>query len=504
MKFVKLFLASSILFFSLPVLAMADYQDQRVNFFVESSYDKQSSSQVYATLKKIGNNAYFYVEDTWWNSLDAKKKDSASAGLNSLASEFDSKIYPILTSQFGSERKPGIDNDNRITVLISPMKGSIRGYFRNNDEYERNLMPNSNQREMVYFNADYLSNSFAKSFLAHEFTHLIQFNQKDLAYDVTDDTWLAEARSEFAITLLGYNNSYDQSNLKIRVQDFLDYPFDSLTEWRGQTYDYGVVNLFVHYLVEQYGVEILSDSLHSPQTGTASINQYIKDHDPGMDFNKVFNNWGMAVLLNDCSLGEKYCYKSPALSKVRIVPFNNFLPFSGDSALSLGQTMTEWSCHWQKFTGGKDGLKIDFRSSSPSANFKVNYLIEDKFGNISISSLTLDKNKKAQLLINDFSGNDNSIIIIPCLDAKSVQTAADSEQSFTYYLNASTVAKTPDSGNQGNNGGTDGNNDQGGDTGNSTEVKLPFTVSKPLAQMSTQELLMVVIRLILWQKGLSL
>ena len=35
--------------------------------------------------------------------------------------EFESKIYPVLTGNLGSEWNPGIDKDSRITILIHPM-----------------------------------------------------------------------------------------------------------------------------------------------------------------------------------------------------------------------------------------------------------------------------------------------------------------------------------------------------------------------------------------------
>jgi len=487
MEFKKFLLFLLVLPAFLPALAKADYQDQRADFYVEKNFDASSSAQVSASLKKVSAKAYFYVTDNWWNGLSSTEREKALSSLNDLASEFDSKIYPLLTAQFGSEWKPGIDNDNKITVLLHSMKDSYNGYFRSGDEYERFDFPTSNQREMVYLNADYLTDPFAKALLAHEFTHLIEFNQKDRIYGVPEATWLDEARAEFSVSLLGYNNNYDQSYLRMRAMDFLEYPFDSLTEWQGQSYDYGVLNLFTHYLVEQYGVEVLSGSLHSSRVGADSINQYLKDHFSGVDLNQAFSDWSVAVLRNDCSLGDKYCYKNQGLKSIKLVPFNNFMPFSGESAINLGQTLTEWSCHWQKFTGGRDGLKIEFKSASQSAFFKVRYVIEDNTGKLSLNSLALDKNGQGQLVIPDFSKNNKSITIIPCLEMK-VPSSAD-EKSYTYYLSASTLSKV-DSGTSGQDGGS--------------QISLPFSTDKPLAQMSQNELLIVLIRLILYLKGITI
>jgi hypothetical protein len=499
MQFGKLFLPAAIIFAILPACAKADYQDQRVNFFVEKEFSASSTSHVSASLKKIGANAYFYVDDKWWNDLAPAKKEEAFSDLNDLAGEFDSKIYKLLTAQFGSEWKPGIDKDNKITVLFSPLGNSYKGYFRTNDEYEKIQVPDSNQREMVYLNADYLASPLASGLLAHEFTHLIQYNQKDRAYGVSDDVWLNEARAEFAVTLLGYNNDYSQSYLRSRVGEFLDYPFDSLTEWRGQSYDYGVLSLFTHYLVEQYGIEVLSGSLHSSKAGAASVNDYLKDHFSGTDLKQAFSDWSVAVLVNDCSLGEKYCYKNQNLKKVKLVPFNNFMPFSGESTINLGQTLTEWSCHWQKFTGGKDGLKIDFKSADPAAYFKVRYIVEDNTGKLSLNTLALDKNQQGQLVIPDFSKQNRSITIIPCLERKTPANGVD-EKDYTYYLSAATLNKTaPADQEAGGNATSTGQ----GDSGASTQIDFPFALDKPIGQMSRQELLITIIRLILYLRGIN-
>jgi uncharacterized protein YjaZ len=90
---------------------------------------------------------------------------------------------------------------------------------RNIDEYEKTIKPLSNQREMLYINVDLLTGNLLKETLAHEFTHLITLNQKDLRIGTKEDTWLNEARAEYAVTLMGYNTG-DNSYLKSRVSTF--------------------------------------------------------------------------------------------------------------------------------------------------------------------------------------------------------------------------------------------------------------------------------------------
>src|SRR5438477_12498789 len=103
---------------------------------------------------------------------------------------------------------------------------------------------------MLYMPIMQIDSPQLKVFLAHEFVHLIVFNQKDRLQGVSEEVWLSEARSDYASTILGYDNTYEGSNLQRRVSDFLGQPNNSLTEWQGTKYDYAVETLFIHYLAD--------------------------------------------------------------------------------------------------------------------------------------------------------------------------------------------------------------------------------------------------------------
>ena len=120
----------AIVLISIPVWkAKADYSGQTVIFSIDPAYDLDKRENTSATLQKISSKAYFYIDDKWWQSLDSIRKSSIFSALDSLSFEFDSKIYPTLTSTFGPEANPGIDKDERITILIHPMIEESGGYF---------------------------------------------------------------------------------------------------------------------------------------------------------------------------------------------------------------------------------------------------------------------------------------------------------------------------------------------------------------------------------------
>src|SRR3989338_7814345 len=397
-------------------------------FNVEQKFEVFENSRVQAVLVRNTQNLYIYVEKGWWDAQVFAKQTEILANLDFLASEFNNNIYPTLTSVFGSEWRPGVDGDSKITVLFHAMKDGSAGYFRSADEYLKLQVPSSNEREMMYLCLSHIENPRAKHFLAHEFTHLITFNQKDRLQGVTEDTWLNEARADYAPTILGYDSVYEGSNLQKRVRDFLANPSDSITEWQENKYDYGVATVFMHYLVDHYGINMLSDSLQSKSTGIASINEILAANGYKETFADIFTHWTIANIVNNCSGNTKYCYLSQNLQNLRVSPTLNFLPLTGNSSLSVTNVIKNWAGNWQKIIGGNGNLTLEF-SGLPGVNFKVPYLIFDIENNYTVNFLALDKNQKGKISIADFGQQYSSLIIIPLLQDK---TAGFSESEFTY------------------------------------------------------------------------
>lgn len=436
-RFKKQIILIGLIFLILPLVASADTLGQTVKFNIDPSYDLQKRQEISATLREITNQLYFYIDNEWWDSLNFQERAKIPDALKDLGREFDNKIYPTLTSRFGFEWKPGIDEDEKITVLVHPMIEGAGGYFNNGDEYPRIQNPESNQREMVYLNASYLDSQNAKSFLAHEFVHLITFNQKDKAYGVSEETWLNEARAEYAPTLLGYDDEYQGSNLQQRVRIFLEKPSDSLTEWENEKSDYGVINLFTQYLVDHYGVEVLANSLKTPKIGIPSLNEALSRSGFKEDFSQIFTNWTIAVFANNCFFGENYCYLNPNLRNLKIVPLIYFLSLIGDSTFSITYSTPDWAGNWYKIIGGKGTLTLEF-DGDDKADFKVLYLLCDYQGICQINFLVLDKNKNGQIIILEFNTKYSSLTLIP-----SVQSQISSfKLSYPFAWKASIVEKT--------------------------------------------------------------
>lgn len=388
----------------------ADSINEKQTFNIDPNYDLLERTELTAVLVKKTSQLYFYIDENLWNLT---YKNEIYQALSDLGEEFANNIYPTLTATFGPEWSPGIDKDSRITILLHEMDENSGGYFRSNDEYFRVEVPDSNEREMIYLNVRHITSSLAKSLLAHEFIHLITFNQKEKTYNVSEEIWLNEARAEYAPSLIGYDDN-DKSNLENRIQFFAEDPVDSLIEWKNEKADYGNVSLFSQYLVDHYGIEILVDSLHYPQTGINSINYALKENGFEDDFSQIFLNWTIAVLINDCNYGPKYCYLNDNLKNFRISPKINFLPLSGESSLSFTDFTNNWTANWYKIIGGRGTLKFKFTGSS-NANFKVPYITTSKSGGYNVKFLELDRNGEQSLHLEQFGTDIVSLFFIPSI-----------------------------------------------------------------------------------------
>jgi hypothetical protein len=426
------FVVSLILFLSLAIAVSADSVGEKRSFYIEPDYDKSDREKVTAVLVKITSKLYFYVDETWWNFTT---QNEVYQILSELGGEFDDNIYPVLTSTFGPEWNPGIDKDSRITVLIHPMKEEAGGYFSTKDEYSEIEVSNSNKREMIYLNSNYIDSSYNKSFLAHEFVHLITFNQKDNTYNISEEVWLNEARAEYTSTLVGYDDEYEGSKLENRVKIFSEYPSDPMIEWQNKKEDYGVLNLFTQYLVDHYGVEILVDSLQSPETGIESINLALEKNGFDEDFSKIFLDFSIAILINDCNYGSKYCFFNDNLKNIHVVPKTSFLSLTAKSTLSISDVVKNWSGNWYKIIGGKNDLKLEFISSA-AQYFTVPYIAKNRNGAYFVNFLELNGSQKVEVNIKDFGTDIIALYIIPLVNK------TNNDSYYPYSWTVSTVEST--------------------------------------------------------------
>lgn len=374
------------------------------------SFTANANQQVTATCQYVGNNAYIFVDNTIATSGSIYDPANANNVLAAISTTFDA-IYAADRTTFGSEWTPGIDNDPRILILISPAVNSngangILGYFYGGDEFPASTVALSNQHEMFYV-VDKMQNATTDlwadantngpnarrgyAVLAHEFQHMINFNTKyghNGAYDgVLEDTWLNEGLSMYAMQVCGYGLPQGDSTTAQHVENYLNLPETfSLTNWTSA--NYGMSYLFVLYLVEQYGGGAGTASSQTMLQAMESNNlkgvANVESQTGGTGtFGTVFKNWAMANLLDGVTTNPAYGYASIDLHTtyggVALTGISPFGPFSSYPLTSPDTQRTQpgWSALYQEFAGGtNDALNLSLTNSNAANNLEAMVIVQ--------------------------------------------------------------------------------------------------------------------------------
>ncbi|MEH7095618.1 Ig-like domain-containing protein [Neobacillus vireti] len=269
---------------------------------IESDYDYEITAQ----LLYSGTTSNVWVYNNQITAADAQK----------LGQEFDTKIKPMVNTNFGMESD--VDGNGKVNILcydiqdgFSGTGGYVAGYFNPYDLYD---LPDSNQMEV--FNIDTYPTmgigsgkdvSQAYSTLAHEFQHMVDFNRTAFIEGSTTqmDTWLDEGLSMAAEQI------YTGSPLTDRI-DYYNYS-DSITNGHSLLYwdDYGDVlsNYSLSYLFFQYlklqagqGDKIFKEIVENPNNNYRAVEAVIHKYiDPNMSFGKFMTSFREALLLKQAT-----------------------------------------------------------------------------------------------------------------------------------------------------------------------------------------------------------
>jgi hypothetical protein len=243
--------------------------------------DSATSLAVGATLQHVGQRLYMWAQDGI--ELDPQAAERSAA-------VFDEDLYPTIRRYFGSEWSPGIDLDERLHVLHTRFGGAV-GYFSSHNEYPRTVIPDSNEREMFYVNADRAQPGTTSydSTLAHEFQHMVHWFA-----DHNEDAWVNEGASELAMQLCGYSR-------QSRIGAFARNPDIPLTHWERERVSehYAAAHLLLTYFVERHGAEALQDLVASPLNGIEAFDALLSARDARLSFDHLFADWLIANYLDN-------------------------------------------------------------------------------------------------------------------------------------------------------------------------------------------------------------
>jgi hypothetical protein len=298
-------------------------------FYVITSFDQNSykDKQITARLAKVGAHCYVFVD----KDVSKVAADAAlmAKRVEAIAENFDTQIYPTDTRLFGSEPNPGVDGDPHIVLLLSPAVGNYGadttlGYFSQRDEFlpsvsQQPIFQHSNAKEMLYISSRIVLTGSEEDYMgtvAHEFQHMINFNQKVLlgGNRQSDDLWIDEGMAMYAIEANGYGLRTGGKVLSDHVKRYQQEPEAfSLTDWTGNPdgIGYGPVYLFMVYLADRFSETIIKDIVTSKVIGIPNVETKLKER--GTDFRHVFHDWAMANLLDGRTTGMSQLFQYQSL-----------------------------------------------------------------------------------------------------------------------------------------------------------------------------------------------
>ncbi len=240
--------------------------------FTLSNQDDNTQFVATAQLEYKTPHAYMWVQtEPERVRLNANK-------LRQAADQFEQKIYPINRAFFGNEASPGVDCDEHVHVLhVTGVGRTVGGYFSSVDGYPREVRSDSNEGQMFimhaergYNGSDPGSESYMST-LAHEFQHMISFNQTHAS-----SLWLEEGAAQLAERLNGYADTVTS------VYDFAAVPETQLNTWGegtagGNSAHYGGGYLFWSYLYDRFGEDTAKTLARHPERNPQAFMQVLAD-----------------------------------------------------------------------------------------------------------------------------------------------------------------------------------------------------------------------------------
>lgn len=269
------------------------------SFYVSNLADN-TQFEIEAELRYAGPVVLMYVE---------RGMDYEQGALEDAARTFEQEIYPRTREVFGSELQPGVDGDNRITILNArDPSGQVLGYFSSQDSLPRQVNRFSNEREMFFMNIDLMAfdDPTYLSVLAHEFQHMIHQNEQP-----NSATWFNEGASQLSEDLNGFAS---EGFTPLYLFD----PDTQLNAWGNAPGEsaphYGAAHLFLRYLYAQYAEADQIRPLVRADAGDnlqAFVDLAASKRPDIASFGQLVADWAVANLLDDPSVGDgRFTYRT--------------------------------------------------------------------------------------------------------------------------------------------------------------------------------------------------
>ncbi len=263
------------------------------NIYVDDDTEISKFTQKTATLQAVGTYCNVWIVNDYYSIGSSSGNRVNKSVAQSFASKFDD-MYKIITNIYGDESDKLIDADSstRSTIYTKNMDDysdtgtyvniviydigndyskreseqcCVLGYFYAKDYYystksSSDIIGKSNKGKYFYIDSAYAVNDLDDtiSTLAHEFQHMINFNQKNIKHNLAPDTNYNEMLSMLCEDMMqSHLGVADKNSPKSRFQTFNSYYYLSgIREYRDGNYvsaSYANAYAFGAWLARNYG-----------------------------------------------------------------------------------------------------------------------------------------------------------------------------------------------------------------------------------------------------------
>lgn len=262
--------------------------EEPMDFWKISNFDINSYTTVHSKLKYKGTHCLIYVDNS---------QTVNSTYVTDLGQLFDNTIYLRDTQYFGNVNI-NIDSEDPIYILLTPLSGSVLGYFHSLNEYPNATYSHSNEKEMIYVTTSIYASSpsnwvnVVKGTIAHEFQHLINFSYYTIRGGDMQP-WMDEGLAMVAmdIAIAGPGSHYSDTT-DDWVEYYLNYTKDlALTNWQDD--HYGNSYLFMRYFADRFGEDKLKNIVSSTYNNENAI---VAASGASVTFSELLRDWFTSTL----------------------------------------------------------------------------------------------------------------------------------------------------------------------------------------------------------------
>lgn len=262
----------------------------RRSFFFHAQEDVPDQS-IQARVAAVNERAVAFVQEDLREDDDNIGEEQLKEALDLFAED-----YPLLVETFGAPSD--VDGDGRIAVLVTHLIADVDagGQFRASSVLPRRSGGDGNMIDLVWVNPLYPAESL-RSLLAHEFQHLVNFNQHVLVRGgISEVSWLNEGLSHLAEDLVADHRVSGNYEL---VLAFLEEPgaVGLVDEYLVDSPTRGAAYLFVRGLVDLLGERVLLRLVQTSLVGSGNV-----EAAAGESFADLMARWAAQLYISGTGL----------------------------------------------------------------------------------------------------------------------------------------------------------------------------------------------------------